>query len=156
MMLLDREDVIRLKLWEFPFHRVYEPGTPEAIEHANDPDIIADGPFVFVVNNEFAFAGQTADSLYPAANKRADEIQRLRWVGLADLYLEDLGITRMSMCKRIRSMQDTLKDLDREWVRWDWLYKWDEGSERIFSGLYNHPWIKTRVNEDGTKEARYR
>lgn len=154
MMLIDREDVERLGLDPFPFYLRREVGSPEAIAHADDPDVMADGPFLLIVNDEMAWAGQSEDRLMLVANKKADGAALRRWQGLADLYVAGTGFSRVSLVMRIRSVGRALRAAGG-WCPWDHVYHWPEGSERVWSGLYHHPIIETRV-EAGKKEARAR
>lgn len=155
MILIEKEDVVRLDLDRYPFHHRWgEVGSQEAYEHRNDPDVLADGPFLLLVNNEEAWAGQSAGQLMRVAVRRADEVGLRRWQGLADLYLADTSLSRRSLCQRIRSVERKVRTLEGAWAPWDSLYTWDDASDRVWSGLHLHQVIETRDGE--TREARLR
>jgi hypothetical protein len=156
MILLDRGDVIRLDLWAYPFLIEWEVGSSEAVE-ADYADIIAEGPFVLVVHDEDAWAGQ-GDSLYRVAQKRADPINHRQWKDLADLYAASMGITRQSLVLRYSAMTRRLRrrPLGLGWARWDHIYHWPEGDDLAWSALMygHHPHIEAREHE-GQRQVRY-
>ena len=154
MILIEKEDVLRIGLNPIPFYIKWEIGSPEAVA-ADYDDVIADGPFLLVMNDDEAWAGQSLDQLHLVARKQNDSVNRRRWCELADLYVADLGWSRRSLVKRILAVQDRLRDAGGEWVQWRKVYHWRDGSDRVWSGLYRHQWIETKERY-GEREARYR
>lgn len=157
MTLLDREDAVRLELPTWMLVPKLPPGT-----RADGPDVAAEGPFLLLVNDEYAYVGQfnptTGEVDYcEAANKRGDPVQYRRWRGLIDLYVEDIvGWSRRTLMARVSSVRRQLREVDGAWLPWDEVYHWSDGSDRVFEGLYRHPWIETREQDNGVREARYR
>lgn len=156
MTLLDREDAIRLELPMMALVPKMTPGT-----RADGPDVVAEGPFLLLVNDEYAHVGQfdptQGEVTYrEVANKRGDSIQYQQWRGLTDLYVEDLGWSRRTLTSRVSSVRKQLLKADGAWCLWDEVYHWPDGSDRVFEGLLRHPWIETREHENGVREARYR
>lgn len=157
MILIDREDVIRLGMDKFgyPFFIEWEIGSPEAI--ATDyADIIAEGPFLCVVTDEDVWAGQKPNRLQRVAQKRADTINLRQWRYLADLYAEGMGITRQSLILRFSSVRRQTRRSPGRWYRWEQVYHWPEGGDLMWSALVygRHPWIEVREHE-GRRQVRY-
>ena len=91
MILLDRNDVDRLDLPQYPFYLDWDMDDPVDVmegEALGYPDIPAPGPFLLVVHDEEALAGQRLEDLCPVASKREDPASLRRWRGLADIYAE--------------------------------------------------------------------
>lgn len=140
MILLDRDDVIRLDMdgWTYPFQVEWDPSDPvsraeaEAVDYA---DILADGPFLLVVNDEYAWAGQAPDRLRQVAQKRADPPNLRRWKYLADLYAESMGISRQGLVLRFTAIRRHVRRENGRWVRWNRAYHWPEGSDLAWSSL---------------------
>lgn len=158
MILLDREDVERLDLWNLPFLVRWDPNDPDewAKGQALDfPDVMAPGPFLLVVHDEDAWAGQAFDSLSCVAQKRADPINMKKWRHLADLYAKEMGVSRQGLVLRFSSVRRQLRQR-RGWVRWNAIYHWPEGGDLVWSALVHghHPWIEVREHQ-GQRQARY-
>lgn len=158
MILLDREDVERLDLWTLPFLVRWDPNDPEewARGQALDfPDIPAPGPFLLVVTDEDAWAGQTPGLLSCVAHKRADPINLKKWQGLADLYAAEMGVSRQGLVLRFSSVRRQLRTRPH-WMRWDSVYHWPEGEALMWSALVHgrHPWIEVREH-NGERQARF-
>lgn len=133
MILLDREDVVRLGMdgWTYPF-----------CVDQDGADVLADGPFLLVVHNEGAWAGLDADSMEPVAEKRVDPANNRRWKYLADLYAEAMRISRHSLILRYTAM---IQDCDPgQWFEWEGVYHWPEGGDLAWSALVHahHPWLE--------------
>lgn len=158
MILIDREDVDRLGLWAAPFLVKWNLDDPVEFAEgtkADWADIPAEGPFLCVVTDEDAWAGQ-ADDLYHVAQKRADPINLRQWQGLADLYAAEMGISRQGLVLRFSSMRRQVRRSPGRWVRWDRVYHWPEGGDLMWSALVHghHPWMKVREHE-GQRQVRY-
>lgn len=159
MILIDREDVDRLDLWPYPFLVRWDPNDPvKWAEGAkiDYPDIPAPGPFLLVVTDEDAWAGQEVDRLTNVAMKRADDIQLRRWRGLADLYAAEMGVSRQGLILRYSSVRRQLRGNPGQWYRWEAVYRWPQGGDLMWSALLHghHPWIKAREHE-GRRQVRY-
>jgi hypothetical protein len=154
MILLDREDVERFGLWPRPFLVEWEMGSPEAIA-ADYAEVPADGPFLLVVHDEHAWAGQREGHLHPVAGKRYDPPNRRWWTYLADLYAKSMGISRQSLVLRFSAMTRRARRNPGEWLRWDDVYHWSEGGDLAWSALVHgrHPWLKVREYE-GERQVR--
>jgi len=74
MMLIEQEDVVRLGMdkWTYPFMTIWEVGSPEAVA-ADYADVLAEGPFLCVVTDEDAWAGQREDRRDPAHAEAGDD-----------------------------------------------------------------------------------
>lgn len=159
MILLERKDVERLGLWTYPFLVHWDPNDPEKWAEGNRldfPDILADGPFLLVVNDEHAWAGQKKDQLNQVAQKRADPPNLRWWRALADMYAESMGISRQGFVLRFSAMKRRMRGLPSHWFEWDKIYDWPEGEDLMWSALVygHHPWIKVREHE-GRRQVRY-
>ena len=77
MILIEKEDVLRIGLNPIPFYIKWEIGSPEAVA-ADYDDIIADGPFILVMNDDEAWAGQLLYLLHLVARKQNDSVNRRR------------------------------------------------------------------------------
>lgn len=151
MILIDREDVIRIGLEKHPaFQIVWEIGSPEAVA-ADYADVLAPGPFLLAVNDEDAWAGQDGHDLHHIAQKRADIINLRQWRALADMYAESIGISRQAFILRFAAMRRRLRS-EPDWVLWKRVYHWPEGSDLVWSSLQHRHEIKTRENA-GIREA---
>jgi hypothetical protein len=159
MILLDREDVDRLGLWQLPFYVEWDMDDPVQFEEgtkADWADIPADGPFLLVVNDEWAWAGQREDGLYQVAQKRADPINLRWWQALADMYAAEMGISRQSLVLRFSSVRRKVRRNPDQWFRWEDLYHWPEGGDLAWSALMHGRWWDITVRErDGKREARF-
>ncbi len=158
MILIDRDDVVRIGLADHPAFQVeWEVGSPEAIE-ADYADVLAEGPFLLTVNDECAWAGQHADNLYRVAQKRVDPINLRHWKDLADLYAAEIGISRQGLVLRFASIRRKLRrrPTGLGWVRWSTVYHWPDGSDLMWAALLNthHPEIEAREHL-GQREVRY-
>jgi len=163
MILLDREDVVRLTndgMWTYPFYVNWDPENPALFQRGEDldfPDIIADGPFVLIVNDEYAWAGRDVDHLYEVAKRRKDAPNFKSWKALADLYAKEMGISRQSLLLRYAAMSRRLRrDHRSQWRPWDEIYHWPDGSDLAYSALTfgKHPWLVTREHE-GERQVRF-
>ncbi len=160
MILLEREDVDRLGLPASFFLVEWDPNDPEQFAEATKvdwADIPAEGPFLLVVNDEYAWVGQRADRLlYLVAQKRADPVNLRWWKGLADLYAESMGISRQSLVLRYSAMRRQMHRHRGEWFPWEEIYHWPEGGDLAWSALvHGHdPSIRTREHE-GQRQVRY-
>lgn len=158
MILLDRDDVVRIGLADHAAFQVeWEVGSPEAIE-ADYADVLAEGPFLLTVNDECAWAGQHADDLYRVAQKRVDPINLQQWKDLADLYASEIGISRQGLVLRFASIRRKLRrrPAGLGWARWETVYHWPDGSDLMWSALLDkyHPEIEARQHV-GEREVRY-
>lgn len=78
---------------------------------------------------------------------------RTKYRNLCTLYVEDLGWTPAHLFRKMNSIRKRLREAE-EWVPWDEIYHWNDGSDRLWSSAsFHHPWIKTR-ERDGVREAR--
>lgn len=140
MILLERDDVIRLGMdgWDYPF-----------CVDRDDVDVLAEGPFLLVVHNEHAWAGQDVDSMEQVAGRRIDPPNHRRWKYLADLYAAAMGISRHSITLRYVWMSRHLNDKRGQPFLWDDIYHWPEGSDLAWSALVHghHPWFRVYETE---------
>lgn len=148
MILLEREDVDRLDLWTYPFLVKWDLDDPEQFAEGAKVDwaeIPADGPFLLVVHDENALAGQDASSLYEVAGKRYDIHNKRKWKALADMYAEAMGISRQSMVLRFAAMTRHVRQATG-WLDWDEVYHWPQGGDLAWSALMYgyHPWLVVR------------
>jgi hypothetical protein len=161
MILLDQEDVVRLDLWKYPFYRRWDVEDPAQVDEAialGWPDVLADGPFLLVVHDEDAWAGQEIDSLYNVAGRRTDRPNHKWWMALADLYADGMGISRQSLLLRFASASRYLRgDRLGQWCPWEKAYHWPDKDDLAWSSLVygRHPWIEVREN-DGRQEVMHR
>lgn len=159
MILIDREDVIQCGLADHTAFQVHW--------NLNDPvqfaegakvdwiDILADGPFLLVANDEYAWAGQ-GDRLYMVAGKRYDPINRQRWGYLADLYAEEMGISRQSLVKRFTAMRKLVSHRRGDWLPWGGVYHWPEGRDLAWSALLDEKRDQFEKREyNGQRQVRY-
>lgn len=159
MILIEREDVDRLGLWTYPFLMFWDPNDPEQWAEGNAldfPDMPAPGPFLLIVHDEAAWAGQRADRLSQVAGKRLDPPNRRWWQALGDMYAEAMGISRQSLVLRFAAMSKYLRRERRgQWHPWDEVYHWPEGGDLAWSALVHgrHPWFEVREHE-GLREVR--
>jgi hypothetical protein len=160
MILLDKEDVVRLNLWTYPFYRRWDHNDPEDWAEGTRldfPDILAEGPFLLVVHDEHAWAGQK-DPSYEVAGRRVDPPNFRWWAALADLYAESMGISRLSMLRRYKSMRRyLLGDRRGRWCPWEEAYHWPDKDDLAWSALVHgrHPWLEVREH-GGKREVMYR
>ena len=149
MILIDRDDVIRIGLsdhiafqvhWDLNDPVQFAEGTA-----ADWADILAEGPFLLVANDEIAWAGQ-GDGFYHVAEKRYDPIHRQRWGDLAGLYADAMGISLQSLVKRFTAMRQLVSDHRGEWLPWGGVYHWPEGRDLAWSAVKDdrHYAFKTR------------
>ena len=133
MILLDREDVDRIGLPQHPFY-------------AEDEEVPAKGPFMLVVHDDGAWAGNHLDDLYLVASKREDPANLQRWQDLADIYADCMGISRQSLVLRYSSMRKQTYRVRGQWLPWEEVYHWPEGNEHAWSALLygQHPWLEVR------------
>ena len=158
MILIDRDDVVRVGLADHVAFQVeWEVGSPEAVE-ADYSDVLADGPFLLVVNDECAWAGQHADNLYRVAQTRVDPVNLQQWKDLADLYAAEMGVSRQGMVLRFASIRRKLRRRPSGlgWARWRTVYHWPDGDDLAWSALLDrqHPEIEAR-DHFGEREVRY-
>lgn len=142
--------------WTYPFCKTWDPNDP--VEWAEGqaldfPDVIAEGPFLVVVNDEYAWAGQRVGHLTQVAQKRADPINLRQWRYLADLYSQSMGISRQSFVLRFSSMRRRL--LHGDWVSWRDAHPWPDGGDHMWSAIVhgNDPWLQAREHE-GRRQVR--
>ena len=160
MILLDREEVVALDMDEPAFFVTWDPNDPVAwaegakVDYA---DILADGPFLLVVTDEDAWAGQREDHLSHIAQKRADPANRKRWTRLADLYAAEIGVSRQSFTLRFASMARQTRRNRGQWLLWPTVYHWPEGEDLVWSALKHasHPHLEVR-EDNGERYARYK
>lgn len=160
MILLDREDVVALKMEGPPFLVTWDPNDPVAwaegakVDYA---DILADGPFLMVVTDEDAWAGQSEDHLSHIAQKRADTTNRKRWVYLADLYAAEIGVSRQGFTLRFTSMVRQTKRNRGRWFPWSTVYHWLEGGDLVWSALKHasHPHLEV-MEDNGARYVRHK
>lgn len=155
MILIDREDVFELGMDKlgYPFFTIWEIGSPEAI--ATDyADIVAEGPFLCVVTDTEAWAGQKVGQLSPVAQKRADPINLRQWEYLAGLYAAEMEISRRAFVLRFSGMRRRLAHTPGQWFPWGEIYHWSEGDDLMWSALVHghHSWLKVREYE-GQREV---
>lgn len=147
MILLDREDVVRLGMdgWTYPF-----------CEDRDGVDVLGEGPFVFVVHNEHAWGGRDTDSMERIAGRRVDPANYRRWIYLADLYAEAMGISRHSMVMRYVWMSKDVISSRPEWFEWEKIYHWPEGGDLAWSALVHghHPLLEVDVDNGERLVAR--
>ena len=161
MILLEREDVDRIGLEPYPFLTFWNPDDPEqwAVGNAqNFPDLPAPGPFLLVVDDEYAWAGQRKDGLHQVAGKRLDSQNRRWWQALAGMYSSAMGISTQSMVLRYTSMGRHLRRAGRgEWHSWNHIYHWPEGRDLAWSALVHgrHPWFEVREHQ-GQRQITHR
>lgn len=162
MILLDQEDALRLDLPYMGMFRVHwDPDDPVKWDEGQAldfPDLIADGPFLLVVNDEWACAGQDANRLSMVAGRRIDAPNLRNWRYLADLYAGSMGISRQGLLLRFAAMSRYLRrDRRGEWVRWEKVYHWPEGGDLAWSSLVygRHDWFKVREHE-GERQVMHR
>lgn len=158
MILIDRDDVVRIGLSDhIAFQVEWEVGSPEAVE-ADYADVLAEGPFLLTVNDEHAWAGQHPDGLYRVAEKRLEPLHFQHWKDLADLYAESMGVSRQGFVLRFAAMRRQLRRRPSGlgWMRWQNLYHWPEGSDLAWSSLMQgyHPEIEVREHM-GERQVRY-
>ena len=159
MILIDRDDVIRIGLADHTAFQVHwdrnDPVQFAEGTAADWADILADGPFLLVVNDEIAWAGQ-GDGFYHVAEKRHDPINRQRWRDLADLYADAMNIPVQSLVKRFTAMRQLVSSRREEWLLWDDVYHWPEGNDLAWSSVVDdrHYAFKTREHE-GQRQVRY-
>jgi len=160
MILLDREDVVRLDLLKSPFYVRWDPDDPVAFAEGQAldfPEIIAEGPFLLVVNDEFAWAGQHPDRLSNVAGRRLDAVNFQHWKALADIYAESMGISRQSLLLRFASLrrQTRRRPAGLGWMKWENAYHWPEGDDLAWSALTDgrHPTLEVREHE-GQRQVR--
>jgi len=156
MILLDREDVVRLDLLKSPFYVRWDPDDPVAFAEGQAldfPEIMADGPFLLVVHDEGAWAGQP-ERLVNVAGR---ELNFQNWTALADLYAESMGISRLSMLRRYTSIrrQTRRRPVGLGWMRWENAYHWPDGDDLAWSALVHgrHPILEVREH-DGKRQVR--
>lgn len=160
MILLEREDVDRLGLWTYPFMVRWDHNDPVQWAEGNAldfPDIPAEGPFLLVVHDEDAWAGQGGwGGLYHVAQKRADSINMRWWRALADLYAEAMGISRQSLVLRFAAMRRHLSSNRDPWFSWEEVYHWPEGGDLAWSALvHGHPHGIAVREHEGQRQIRY-
>jgi hypothetical protein len=160
VILLDKEDVERLDLWKHPFYRRWDTKDPEQVDEAialGWPDILADGPFLLVVHDEAAWAGQ-AGRLLKVAGRRIDPPNHKWWSALADMYADDMGVSRQSLLLRYASIRRYLRsDRRGQWCSWEKVYHWPDEGDLVWSALVHghHPWLEVR-EDDENREVRYK
>lgn len=154
MILIDREDVIRVGIdTRSSFLVDWDPDDPVswAEGQALDfPEILAEGPFLLVVHNEWAWAGQELRNLQPVAGRKIDPPNFERWKYLADLYAEEMGISRQGLLLRFASIERRLyKTGSGGWFPWEQFYHWPEGSDLAWSALAHgqHDEMQARKHE---------
>ena len=154
MILVDREDFAGLGFQESLFYRKWIPGEPEAVA-CDYADVPAPGPFLIRANDEGVWMSQDGDGWVKiATNTRYDGPEQKRWSHLATLYAESEGLSLRSMTGRIKSIRRYLRKTPGRWVRWSSVYRWDTGSDLLWSGLMYHPRLETRMNGE-EKEVRH-
>lgn len=154
MMLVDYDEVSHLGIPKSVFHRKWVPDEPEAIA-CDYADVIADGPFILVVNDETAWLSHGNDDwMLVARNPLHAEPDGGRWSALANLYADSGGISVRSLTFRIRGMRKQLLKNRGDWFPWDEVYRWDDGSDLVWSSLMHHDWLKIREHE-GVREVQY-
>lgn len=152
--MVDREDFEGLGFQESLFYRKWIPGEPEAVA-CDYADVPAPGPFLIRANDEDVWLSHDGESwIHIAKNTRYSGSEQRRWSHLARLYTASVGLSPRSLINRLRSVRVRLSRNPGRWARWSSVYKWDEGSDLIWSGLIYHPRLETRMNGD-TKEVRY-
>lgn len=154
MILLDKEDVVRIGLHiGAAFLVEWDPDDPARWAEGVDldfPDVIADGPFLLVVHNEWAWAGQRSDNLYPVAGRKVGPPHFERWKALADLYAASMGISRQGLLLRFASVERRLwRTGSGDWFPWEQFYHWSEGSDLAWSALAygQHDEMQARKHE---------
>lgn len=157
MMLIDKADVERIGGPRYPFVQKWKfqagEKVPEEYFRERDKEILAEGPFLLIVNEEEAWGGQNMDRMYRLAVRRADRVNRTLWNEYADLYVEDLGYTGRLVCLRFRSIIKSVAGAGGEWVPWREVYRWGEGSDLFWSSLFRHQALKGR-GKGRTREVR--
>jgi len=162
MILLEKEDVVPLLdkgMRKMPFYVEWDPDDPVSSRQAQEldfADILADGPFVLIVNDEYAWVGQDADHLHEIAKRRRDIPNLKWWRALADLYAAEMGISRQSLLLRFAAMNRRLHRDSGQWFAWDEIYHWSDGSDLAYSALTfgRHPWLVTREHE-GKRQVKF-
>lgn len=153
VILFDREEVGDL-IPVSVFYRKWVPGEPEAVA-CDYADVVADGPFLMRANDEHVWVSHGNDHwLKVAQNPRYDGPDQKRWSALVTLYASAEGLTLRNLTHRIRGVKRRLREQMGEWFPWDEVYIWNTGSELVWDGLMNHPWLETREH-DGRKEVRH-
>jgi hypothetical protein len=138
MILIDREDVDRMDLRPSVFLVEWDPDDPVKFAEGQAldfPEIPAPGPFLCVVTDEDAWAGQREGRLLNVAIKRSGIVHRRKWEYLADLYAEAMGISRQSFVLRFSSMRGQMQRHRGEWLPWDEVHHWPEGGDLAWSAL---------------------
>lgn len=158
MILLDKEYVDRSSLWRMPFYIEWDPDDPVSSQQAQDldfPDIVAEGPFLLVVHDDAAWAGQDADRLYCVAERSLDKQNFKNWKPLADLYVKSMGISRQSMLLRYAAMkrylaQGEYRDTPQPWED---AYHWPDKDDLAWSALLygRHPWLEAYEDKHGKR-----
>lgn len=150
-MVFDREDISHIDIPESVFYRKWEPGEPEAVA-CDYADVIADGPFLLRANDEAAWISHgKGDWIKVALNTRYDGPDQRRWSALATLYAASEGLSLRNLTYRILGIKRRLYGHVGVWVPWDDVYRWDDGSELVWSGLMYHEWLGTRVGTKGSE-----
>ena len=162
MILLDREDVIRLDLRTRPFLITWDPNDPVEFAEgtkADWADILAEGPFLLIVHDEAAWAGQETERLYNVAGRQIDPPNFRWWKALADLYAESMGISRQGLLLRFASMrrQTRRRPVGLGWMQWENVYHWPDENDLAWSSLVygHHPTLEVREH-DGQRQVRYK
>ena len=153
MILIDAVDVIRVGLRDHvAFQTEWVVGSPDAIR-ADYADVLARGPFLLTVNDECAWAGQHAEALHRVAERRLDPLNYHRYQDLAEIYADAVGVSRQSYLSRFAAMRRRLRH-EPDWMQWQEIYHWQEGSDLAWSSLRHHPEIEAR-ERTGEREVRY-